>query len=251
MRKILIALLGAAVLLTACSGGSSQPAEGVTYTATDSTGFDLVAGSSASIVFQDGHVSLNTGCNTATGEATWSGNTLKTGDYAITEMGCEEDLMTQEGLFVELLTNGPDVTRNGETLKLSGTLPDGKHVSVTFTEREQTPLENTHWELYGLGTDDGQTLTALPPAVSSTLAFTDTEVLVEYGCNSGGGPVTIDSDTLTFGELISTMMMCPPEAMDVEHHVTQVLQGETTYTTAGSSLTISNGPISLQYSPAE
>lgn len=251
MRKTILTLLSAMLVLAACTGGSSQPEDGVTYLATDSTGFDLVEGSTASITFEDGHISLNTGCNTASGTATWSGSTLKTGEYAITEMGCEADLMTQEEIFMELLTSGPEVTRDGDTVRLSGTLSGGSRASVTFVERQATPLENTSWELDGLGTDDGQTLSALPEGVTSTLSFTDTEVLVEYGCNSGGGSVTIGADTLTFGELFSTMMMCPPEAMDVEQHVTEVLQGETTYTTAGPSLTITNGPISLQYRPAE
>lgn len=251
MRKLFFALLSLTLLLSACAGGSSRPAKGVDYVATGAEGLDLVEGSTASIVFDGGGVGLGTGCNSLSGKATWSGNTLKVGDYAITEIGCEEDLMVQEDILVDLLTNEPTVTRAGEDLTVSGVLSDGAEVTVTFVERQNTPLENTAWELQGLGDETRQTFTALPEGVTSTLAFTDTEVLVEYGCNSGGGTVTIGEDTLTFGDLLTTAMMREHEAMKVENHVTKVLQGKATYTSEGQSLTITKGSNSLQYAPAE
>src|SRR5699024_10960609 len=119
-----------------------------------------------------------------------------------------------------------------------------------FAVLEQLALENTHWQLTGLGTADGQTLTALPDGGSSTLAFPDSLELIDHGCSSGGGQVSIAANSPTVGDLNSTMMMCPPEAMEVEQHVTDVLQGEANYTATGPSLTIAKGSLTLQYEPA-
>ncbi len=56
------------------------------------------------------------------------------------------------------------------------------------------------------------------------------------GCNLYGAPAVVSGQTVTFGPLVTTEMMCEGEASDVERAVVPVLHGDVTATISNDRL---------------
>lgn len=177
------------------------------------------------------------------GPVTWSGNTLHTEALASTMMACPDPIGAQERNLLQLLGSAPTATLAGETLTLSASL-DVTEVRISFTERHRPTLTGTRWVLTGLVKDQG--VHSPPEGTSAVLQFTGTDVTVEFGCNTGGGAVTISDDTIEFSPLRMTRMMCPPPAMEVEHHMVAVMNGTVHYEIDGEELRMNNAEVGLR-----
>lgn len=92
-------------------------------------------------------------------------------------------------------------------------------VSVDTTPEEVDITGN--WQLSS-GSVDGVAIPLLPGS-PVTLNITGTEIGGNSGCNSYGGQFTLDGSTISIGDLVSTLMMCTPEAMAVETPFTSAL----------------------------
>lgn len=110
--------VGALLSLGAC-GSSSPDLNGTSYTSTEVTGHELVAGSSVTLDFADGQVSAKAGCNTMNGAATWdTGKLVVTAPMASTMMACGEELAQQDQWLSSFLTSSPALKLEGDTLTL-------------------------------------------------------------------------------------------------------------------------------------
>jgi len=78
----------------------------------------------ASLVFEDGNVRLNTGCNTGGGSYTLDGDSLTLGPLRQTLRACDETAMEIESLMTAVL-NQMDLTVEIEASTLKLTAPDG------------------------------------------------------------------------------------------------------------------------------
>jgi heat shock protein HslJ len=120
-RRLLAALallLAAMPALAACS--SPPDLEGRTFVAASSTGHELVEGSRLVLVFSDGTVGAQPGCNSMSAPATWDDGVLRlTGQIASTRMACSEDLMAKDDWFAGVLGAEPTLELDGDTLTLS------------------------------------------------------------------------------------------------------------------------------------
>ena len=146
MRK-LVALLSvfigfAVITLAACSGSDNDSAalDGKTFTGQTLVlnGAEVAAadGQTISVTFVDGSISINGGCNTLFGEATWAGGeiTLATETLASTMMACSEPLMAQDQALIAFFSSSPTWSLSGSTLTLkSDTAP-----SISEIVLEQT-----------------------------------------------------------------------------------------------------------------
>lgn len=247
MKHILVPIAVAAVLLAAC-GSDDEPAaapdgtelptvevdlDGREFLSTGGEGRDLVDDTTISLSFADGTLNAAAGCNTMFADYTIDGGVLDVGVLAQTEMGCEPALMDQDAWLAELLSSGPSIALDGDTLTVSG----GDGTVLTMLDREvadpDRPLEGTRWEVTGLVSSDAVSSVPLDPAtgepVVAAITVTDGRMALEAGCNTGGGPVEVDESTLTVGPVALTRMMCPPEVMEVEDAVTSTLDGEVAY----------------------
>lgn len=134
-----LALVG--TLLAGCSdngGGdgagdeSALDLNGRSFVSQEVHGRTLVTGTTVSLSFDDDRISAEAGCNTMNGEATWTDGTLTVpGPLAMTRMACEKGLAAQDEWLSELLTSGPDIALEGDTLILGN---DQK--GITLTEGE-------------------------------------------------------------------------------------------------------------------
>jgi heat shock protein HslJ len=93
--------------------------DGTTYVSTIVEGHDLVDGSTIRLSFEDGRLAAVAGCNTMSASyAVTDGRLAWTGPPMATRMACPEDLMTQDGWLSGLLSDGVDVTLDGDDLAL-------------------------------------------------------------------------------------------------------------------------------------
>lgn len=228
---------------------TSAPLDGRAFVSTSVEGRELVPGSTVTMSFQEGRVSVQAGCNTMTGPYTFDGTTLTVGDMAGTMMGCEPALMDQDQWLAGYLAAGPAASLEGDTLRLTA---DG--VTVTLVDRTVAeparPLAGTAWSLETLV--EGEAASSVPAGVEPpTMQIgEDGFAAVFTGCNRGRSAVGTNGPTLSFGPLALTRMACPGDAAAVEASVVAVLDGDVTFAIEGDQLTLTKGDRQLVYRAA-
>lgn len=117
-----VVLVGLAVGLSACGDGTAAAGadlEGKTFVSTDVAGHELVPGSEVKVIFQSDRISVQAGCNTLNGGATWDSGVLVVAvPMARTMMACDDDLSRQDDWLEALLTSEPALSLDGSTLVL-------------------------------------------------------------------------------------------------------------------------------------
>ena len=85
-------------------------------------------------------------------------------------------------------------------------------------------IEGQEWQLKSMSKDE-----AVPDGLDVTLAFINGRVSGHAGCNSYFGSVTAGDSPgdITLGQIGSTRMACPPEAMNLENRYLQALSNVT------------------------
>ncbi|HUP14733.1 MAG TPA: META domain-containing protein [Acidimicrobiia bacterium] len=105
-----------------------------------------------------------------------------------------------------------------------------------------------NWQLSS-GSVDGQ---AIPLIDSSpvTLNVTGTEIGGTSACNSYGGRFILDGSSISIGDLMTTLMTCTPDVMDVEIPYTAALAEVDTVAIDSDQLVMTGPGIELRFSPA-
>ena len=80
-----------------------------------------------------------------------------------------------------------------------------------------------------------------PGAGDAYVQFREKDVAGFAGCNRFRGSFTFDGSTLTFGPLATTRMACPPEKMETERKVLQILQDTKTADATHKTLILKGG----------
>jgi heat shock protein HslJ len=219
------------------SGGalSAEDLAGMGFVASEVTGHELVDGSEITMNFLDDSVSVNAGCNTMNGGFEIADGTFTARQFAATMMACEQPLMDQDMWLSEFLSSSPAIALDGSTLTLTG-----DDATITLDGIEPTALVGTTWTVTGTVATEAVSSVPMNSTASITIAD-DGRVAVDAGCNTGSGSVEVTDDTLTFGPIGITKMMCPPEQMDLEAAVLGVLQGGVAYEVSGSNLSLRSG----------
>jgi heat shock protein HslJ len=174
---------------------------------------------SGSITFSDGSLSATVGCNNVFGSAELTIGDPSTitlsGPLASTKMFCE-GLMEAEAALISILEGeflsivGDGITSSNGMIRVEGGVP----IAMPSVIAPEYPpfmiqIDGTNYDVAsGYVVIDGDRLSA------------------SVGCNTLGGGVLVDGDSLTLdGPLISTMMYCEG-LMDAEAALATVLQGE-------------------------
>ena len=108
---------------------ADAPLEGTEWVLTtvinDDAATSLIAGTSITMLLEDGTISGSAGCNTYNSSYTLEGNTLTIApEIATTRMACADDIMSQEAAFLEVLGEVTGYEREGRTLTF--TTDDGR-----------------------------------------------------------------------------------------------------------------------------
>ncbi len=128
-------------------------------------------------------------------------------------------------------------------LAACGAAPSGSTENPTpETAATATPagaeLVGTAWRLVEYGPAEASVAAMTEPAVTATFE-TDGRFGGSGGCNSYGGTWTLDGQSLTLGEVVSTLMACADNAaMQQETAYFAALRSVTTSQVAGDELTL-------------
>jgi heat shock protein HslJ len=185
----------------------------------------LLADTELTMMFDDnGQVSGSAGCNNFTGGYTMDGDAIVIGPLATTMKMCgePEGVMEQEAAFLAALEAATTFAIQGDEIELrddSGAL----QVRATAAAVEPpaastaTPLEGTLWVLTSYMDANGN---AVKPIEGSeiTLTFEEGRLGGNASCNNYGADYAVDGNTLSIGPVITTMMMCQPEALAQQEH---------------------------------
>lgn len=244
-------MAGLALVLAGCGGngrgdvnaaptGGSQTDVVGDYVADDLPA-PFAAGDSLRVTFKDGQIGFQATCNSFSGPATWQvGGTLDAANFGGTEMGCPGDGFAQDEWLVDFFGSSPQMTQDGDAIVLTGAGATIRLLPQRLA-RPDKPLEGTLWVLTGIEETSGDTVgfTPVPQGVEATLTFEQGQAGAVDGCNSGGGPVRIEPDSLVIGELVWTLKACGGAESQVASRVQEVLQkGEVPYAVEHTRLTV-------------
>jgi heat shock protein HslJ len=105
------------------------------------------------------------------------------------------------------------------------------------------------WTLVSMG--DPASPTAVPEGLEVTANFTDGTVSGTSACNSYNAPFTVEGETLTVGQGVSTMMACEDPAMTLEQEYMAALQSVTGFSMDDDGLTLMYGDgMEMVFAPA-
>ena len=92
---------------------------GRTYVSVEAAGHEIAPGSEVRLIFQSDRISVNAGCNTLNGAATWDAGVLSVSPpMARTMMACTDDLSRQDDWLEAFLTSEPSLSVDGSRLVL-------------------------------------------------------------------------------------------------------------------------------------
>jgi heat shock protein HslJ len=162
-----------------------------------------------------------------TGTYTVTGAVLNAQQFATTAMACIDTAVAdQETWFAAFVAASPTFTLADGTL----TLTDGTDTVVFASEPSGAEtLQSTGWKLTDVMTPSGGDVTAIDTSLTAWVRFADGEVTFDNSCNAGSGTAEIADQTITFGPLQSTLILCDGPSGAVETAMNAVLQGVAPY----------------------
>lgn len=265
MPRLLAGLIATTALMSAaCGNGSSSassaggggPLTGVTWVLDHASMMTLTADmpddAVIDIAFDGSQASGRAACNQYGGgyEADSEAGTLTFSDLASTQMACDGPLMALEAAYLAALGNVKTYEVAGDGKWLFMTAGNKALTYVAQQPMEALPLEGTAWTLTTVATPDTQ-------AVSSTIAGTKVTALLDAGdisgsggCNSYHGSYEAgEAQSLSFGPVASTKMMCEQDVSGQEQAYFAALDATASYAIDGDQLTLSDdsGQLLLQF----
>ena len=118
-------------------------------------------------------------------------------------------------------------------------------VSACSSKDNTRPLVGS-WRLTAYGPVDSTTPAV--PDVDATLIFGEDGTLAgSTGCNELGGDYMVEGDQITFGQIVSTLILCPDLQMAQEEAAFQVLMETASFKIEGDTLTITNNDTVLVF----
>lgn len=128
MKKFLITLFIVSIAISACSEqNTAEPGEALigswklTSYGAPSSPLPVVENSEAQLTFNDdGTVTGNSGCNGFGGNYTVEGDQVTFSEIVSTLIACDEPLMSQEGVVLQVMADSVTYNVDGNTLTLTG-----------------------------------------------------------------------------------------------------------------------------------
>jgi heat shock protein HslJ len=208
-----------------------------TYVSTEVTGHDLVEGTQIRLIFEEGNLSVEAGCNTMFAPYELTDESLTWTDTpAQTMKACSDELTAQDQWLVELFTRGVGAAADGPALTL--TSDDVTIVLDRAPEADLQELFGTTWSAVAT-IADGKT-SRIPRVVRTPRVVLGKNGLgrLDTGCNSGRTTVTADDTSITFGHPAVTRIRCQEPARTIEQRVLEVVNGRSDYVVFDGSVLI-------------
>ena len=212
----------------------------------------LNTGKPITLVFSGTGVSGSGSCNGYGGSFQYDANTLSFSQLIHTMIACDQPINDQENAYFDALSKTSTYQISGTQLIINydGGVLTFTSASVTTPPvaiTEQPPivssdptlggLANKTWTLVSYG-DPANPTPVLQAGQPITLVFSGTGVSGNGSCNSFNGIFQYDTNTLTFGQLVRTLMACDQPINDQENAYFDALSKTTTYQINGTQLLI-------------
>lgn len=239
----------ALLALTGCGrpgaggGGSSDWPTDRTFLSTGITegGKDrpLVAGTTVSLQFHEpGRLTANAGCNTISGDGRIEGDHLRTGDLAITDMGCLDGRADQDTWLANFLSARPAWRLTGDDLVLTTSTTEVRLVDRRVVDPDR-PLVGRRWVVVTQVTGDAAS--SVPDGAAYLEFRPDGTLTGDTGCAAISGPATVSGDAISIGTLARTPRPCSGQLAQLDAAVTATLAGSVRFTIRARSLTLAPG----------
>lgn len=184
-----------------------------------------------------GRAKADFGCNHISVDARVKGDQVTLGKPVTTQMACDVKIEKFEKAAIDAMGGEHTAKLSGEKLTLTTESGD----TMALSEEKPADLVGTKWTVTTLLS--GKTATTVPADLPKErtphLTFAeDGTVSGNSGCNSFSGKAAVKGSAIVFEPPVSTRKMCPKAEMEVERAVLAALDGPTTYTVKGSTLTL-------------
>ena len=197
----------------------------------------VIAGSAVTLVFSGAEGAGGTGgCNVFGGSYAVDEDTISFSEIFSTQRFCmESGVMDQERAYFEALESAVRFELFGDQLII--VYGDGQQLVFSRT----TPLSGTAWQLMSYGAPGAEM--SIVPGSTVTLVFSEQDRLGgSGGCNTFGGSYTIEGDSITIGQVFSTLMACLDNAvMRQEQAYFDALRSAARFELSGDQLSITYG----------
>ncbi|WP_440713006.1 META domain-containing protein [Gordonia sp. FQ] len=238
-------LLAGAAAVTGCGSGDGQSPPGPsalvgkTYLSTAVTGAQIPGGGPLEVAFpQAGRLTATAGCNRHMGEVTVDSDTMTAGALASTLMACPGPAGQADAWLSDFFAGPLSWQLTGDTLVLRQSRGT---VSVTLTQRKDTPLTGTTWTVTSLVTSQAvESSVALEAAKPRLTIAADGAVAGFTGCNDLSGHAAVTGDKIAFTGITTTQKACDAEVTRIERTVLDTLHGSATYRIDGNQLALTN-----------
>ncbi|MFD4401620.1 META domain-containing protein [Nocardia sp. NPDC058499] len=235
---------------TACSDDEEpEPAApdatpmGHTYISTEVTGTAIPGGGPLTLVFADGRITADAGCNKHSGAVDLHDHVLHVSELASTLAACPGERAGSDTWVGELLRGEPTWELDRDRLTLVG-----KKSTVVLTDKKvvqpDRPIRGTEWVVTTLLTPEARVSSRTIDEVRPHLTIAEDGGLTGFaGCNRLTGRAEI-TETPAGADIAftaaTTRMMCTPEVMEVERAVLAALDGTAQATVDADTLTLRN-----------
>ena len=163
----------------------------------------ITSAGSVTIAFAEDEVHGTGPCNDYGGPFELDGETISFGPIVSTMMSCGADIDAAE---TDYLT-GLEAVATAEIDDEDRLVLSGPDVSFVFDGLDVDETLARTWNILSVASGDAITSVVLGTEPTLTLSA-DGEMSVSTGCNDGTGTWERDGDTISFGEIASTMMAC-------------------------------------------
>ncbi len=205
----------------------------------------------ATLMFEDGRLSGNTGCNGFTGNYTLDGDSIQIDLGPMTMRACMEEVADQEAAVLFGLQHASTFRVEEDKLVLLDA--EGAPL-LTFQAQQSVHIIDITWKLSAMFTDERAAAFAdagLLDRVELTF-YADGRVSGKAGCNAFRGKYERFGTRLEIGALATTRMMCDEETMALESAFLQAMEKVASFSLKSNQLTLldANGRSLLQFAPA-
>lgn len=193
----------------------------------------------------DGEIRFSADCNTFLGTASWQDGRFDAGNLGGTEMGCSPQRHARDEWLVDFFSHADRIEESGDDIAIhrGSTTIWFVPAREVAGQRAAVPLEGTHWELTTIGEygADHGSMSSLPAGWFASLEVAGGRVSFDDGCNTGGGAVRVDGESLRFSDPVRTLKACAGAGEQVQRAMARMLEGEVAWSISGRELRLRKG----------
>ena len=215
-------------------------------------GQSLIAGRAATLLFADGRVHGNDGCNSFSSSYSVVGDQLRIdGRLLSTRMACPEPIMREADAFTRVL--GRTSAFRSEAGRLVLLADDGEELAILDAQRRD--LAGTGWQVTGYNNGKRAMVSVLADSVLTVVFAADGGLAGSAGCNHFTASYSTSDRSIRIGQVVATRKWCdqPQGLMEQENRFLRALASADTWRVSGDRLELrtATGALALTSSATE